>query len=57
MPATQEEVMNKKLGQLKGLDDADLAIVTGGQSGTAIAHQIKNQQIQNPDKKNTPFKR
>ena len=49
--------MNKKLGQLKGLDDADLAIVTGGQSGTAIAHQIKNQQIQNPDKKNTPFKR
>jgi hypothetical protein len=51
--------MNKKLDQLKGLDEADLAIVTGGQSGTAIAQQIKNQQqIPGQDKKSiTPFKR
>jgi hypothetical protein len=48
--------MNKKLDELKGLDAADLALVTGGQSGTAIANQIKNQQIQDQAKKN-PLKR
>jgi hypothetical protein len=38
--------MNKKLDAFKGLDEADLALVSGGQSGAATALDIKRKQLQ-----------